>query len=120
MAIRKRVARVALAALLINVAAGGRADSAASWWDARDATGDWNGSRRWLDERGVHIDLDYTADEFIGAGARSPGVVTGYRGTSISCSTWTRSDSRSGPGGLSWFTRRPVTGAALRRRYRQG
>jgi porin len=80
MAIRDRVAALALAALL---ASGGarlaRADSAGSWWDERDATGDWNGSRRWLDERGVHIDLDVTADTFLGAG--TPSLSAAYRGT---------------------------------------
>jgi porin len=71
---------------LVSLLAGGegsvaRADPGGSWWDERDATGDWNGNRRWLEERGVHLDLDYTGEAFLGAARHAPGTATAYRGT---------------------------------------
>ncbi len=37
---------------------------AKSWWDWEHATGDWGGARPWLDERGLTLEVSYTADFF--------------------------------------------------------
>jgi porin len=59
----------------------GQAQSFSAWLEGDDLTGDWGGPRHDLDDHGVHLDLDYTADTFVTlAGSVDPRPAA-YRGT---------------------------------------
>jgi len=62
----------AIAAFLVTVSPA----HAEPWLERADATGDWGGRRTWLDDHGVGIDLDYTAEGFAGV----QGGDAAYRG----------------------------------------
>jgi porin len=57
------------------------AQSLDAWLAGDDLTGDWGGVRRGLDERGVHLDLDYTADTFGTLATSGDEKPAAYRGT---------------------------------------
>ena len=57
------------------------AEEPVSWLQGEDASGDWGGYRSWLEQHGVHLDLDYSADSFARLAGRQYGEIVTYRGT---------------------------------------
>lgn len=60
---RGSILAAALAGALLLPASAARGDD---WLHGEDATGTWGGVRRDLDDKGLHIDLDYVAETFAG------------------------------------------------------
>lgn len=62
--VRQRRGAAATALALLAILGAGRPVRAEDWLHGDDATGTWNGGRSALDDKGIHVDLDYTAETF--------------------------------------------------------
>jgi porin len=75
------------AALLLVAGLGGapaaadESRAASSWRTGEDATGTWGGRRTRLDDHGLHLDLDYTAESFARLAGEGGGRRAAYRGS---------------------------------------
>lgn len=76
---RNRMPRVWI--FVLGVLQTADAEEPESWFQGESASGDWGGQRSWLDQHGLHLDLDYTADTFARLAGRGKGASVAYRGT---------------------------------------